>query len=287
MEKVTACGLCRGDKFRILYRFSDFSIQQCQSCGLVCRDRLLSEQDSKELYDVGYFNSQQARYFSHRHVAFYKKIQMVESFCKQPLFTPKRKLLDVGCAVGTFLQIAGERGWEVYGQDVSVYAANVSRAKKLDIFTGDLWDAHFPNDFFDVITAWDSLNHANDPQRLLREMNRILKKGGLLAVEVNSIDSFMYRLAHWLYIGTHGIVHWPAQRGYPIHQSTFYDKRTLQQAFAAAQFKVLSSRRTPFSSREASLSAESIFAKCMFYSVNAIGNLLKRPVSIVIYARKL
>jgi len=53
-----------------------------------------------------------------------------------------RKLLDVGCYIGVFLEIAAKHGWEAYGIEPSQWAAEQARKNGLNVVHGTLASAH-------------------------------------------------------------------------------------------------------------------------------------------------
>ena len=97
-------------------------------------------------------------------------------------FSPYRqnnRLLDIGCGAGNLLQAARRNGWDAQGLDVSAGAVKHVRGLGFEVFEGELKDAAFPSQHFDVITAAELLEHLFDPQPLLNEVARILRPGGL------------------------------------------------------------------------------------------------------------
>jgi SAM-dependent methyltransferase len=95
------------------------------------------------------------------------------------------RLLDVGCATGLFLNAMRGRGWDVHGVELSPYAADYARRTfGLDVFTGTVQEAAYPNHSFDIVTMWDVLEHVNDPKQTLAEVVRILRPGGMLALSL-------------------------------------------------------------------------------------------------------
>jgi len=103
-------------------------------------------------------------------------------------------LLDVGCHIGVFLEIAQERGWEAWGVEPSRWAARQARSKGLRVIEGTLDDVHLTEEFFDVITMWDVIEHLTDPLRDLRKSYRLLRKGGLICIHTMNIESLFARL---------------------------------------------------------------------------------------------
>jgi SAM-dependent methyltransferase len=113
--------------------------------------------------------------------------------------------LDVGANDGFFLHLARQSGWDVQGVEIAESAAAYAREVfDLDVFVGQLTEANFPDQAFDVVTFWHVLEHVHDPLGHLQETYRILKPGGLLIVEVPNISSWQARLfgARWRALDT-------------------------------------------------------------------------------------
>ncbi|NOK61277.1 MAG: hypothetical protein GFH27_549305n46 [Chloroflexi bacterium AL-W] len=104
-----------------------------------------------------------------------------------------RRLLDVGCASGLFLEAMQHySGWQVEGVELNQQAAQItSKRLGIPVFAGPLEAARFPDATFDAITLWDVLEHLHDPMTSLRELRRILKPGGALFVRVPNAASYV------------------------------------------------------------------------------------------------
>jgi SAM-dependent methyltransferase len=101
------------------------------------------------------------------------------------------RVLDIGCAHGFLLNYLRQRGYQTYGVEVSHAAASYARNKLgLNVLMKPLREAAFQDDFFDVIAIWDLVEHFTDPSAELREMHRILKPGGVLAIITPDSGSF-------------------------------------------------------------------------------------------------
>jgi SAM-dependent methyltransferase len=99
--------------------------------------------------------------------------------------TPPGRLLDIGCATGNYLVEMRRLGWLVQGVELQAEAAAYARQRfNLDVFTGDLLNAHLPAAYFDAITLWDVLEHTHHPLAILQEAQRLLKPGGLVAFSI-------------------------------------------------------------------------------------------------------
>jgi SAM-dependent methyltransferase len=104
---------------------------------------------------------------------------------------PSGKLLDLGCACGFMIEAALEAGYDAYGVEFSEEAINAAApAIRERIRQGDI--NQVPAGEFDVITAFDILEHTQDPLVSLRQWATLLKPGGLLVVTSPDTDS-MFR----------------------------------------------------------------------------------------------
>lgn len=134
------------------------------------------------------------------------------------------RLLDVGCHVGIFLELAAARGWEVYGVEPSWWAAARARQRGLAVVTGTLQEASFPSRWFDAVTMWDVVEHFVEPLANLREAARLLKPGGLLAISTMNVESLIARLLgpRWpWFMPMHLVYFSPRTLGDLLHRAHF------------------------------------------------------------------
>lgn len=96
------------------------------------------------------------------------------------------KILDIGCGAGKNLDELKEIG-RVYGLDSSKKAIEYCRKRGLkNLVLGSAEKVPLPSDSFDIVTILDVLEHTDD-QRTLKEIKRLLKKGGLLILTVPAL----------------------------------------------------------------------------------------------------
>jgi SAM-dependent methyltransferase len=103
------------------------------------------------------------------------------------------RVLDVGCAVGTFLARLHERyGARAAGVDFKdlTFAPSL---RNVDFHCGLFYEAPLENSCFDLVTMWHFLEHDYDPLRSLATARRVLKPGGRLIIEVPRLDSRTFR----------------------------------------------------------------------------------------------
>jgi SAM-dependent methyltransferase len=99
-------------------------------------------------------------------------------------------LLDLGCSSGAFLQSLCGKGWDLAGIEMSAESAKQAQAKSgANVFVGDILDAQFPPESFDVITCFDVFEHLYEPRRVMAKVAGWLKPGGIFYVLVPNVDS--------------------------------------------------------------------------------------------------
>ena len=82
-------------------------------------------------------------------------------FRKEALAQHKQSgaLLDLGCSSGSFLEFMQSESWRLYGIEMSAEVARTAEARsEAQVFVGDILDAPFSLESFDVITCFDVLD---------------------------------------------------------------------------------------------------------------------------------
>jgi len=204
--KEVPCNLCGNTEHRFLFEAKDrlwgckgtFKYVQCKQCGLVYMNPQISPDEVGKFYPSDYQPYQAGR-----------KKQCLDAdtlrreYKKRPFaafvfdrLDKSARLLDVGCGNGSFLnEIKTITGCQVYGLDFSGVAAKTAKENfGLDIFAGTILDAPFPPGYFDVITAWEYLEHVNNPSEVLLKIANLLKDEGKCIISTPNFDSFNRKL---------------------------------------------------------------------------------------------
>jgi 2-polyprenyl-3-methyl-5-hydroxy-6-metoxy-1,4-benzoquinol methylase len=139
---------------------------------------------------------------------------------------PEHRVLDVGCAVGTFLQKMRQRyGARVTGVDFKDLRGHPA-LEGVDFRCGLFYELPLPDGCYDLVTMWHFLEHDYEPLRTLRTARRILAPEGRLIIEVPRLDSLTARLFG---------ARWPGVQA-PQH-TALYDRAALLRLVRAAGFE--------------------------------------------------
>ena len=196
------CPICNLNETDHLFIKDSLSIVACRYCGLRYVNPRVSTQCLEANYIEDYYPQEK---IERLHADVMDWLQMRERLAEiERRISTCGRLLDVGCGIGTFLHLAQNQGWEIHGVELSESGAAFARKEYgLDVFCGDLFEANFPNQHFDVISVYHVLEHIPQPNPFLDELQRILKpKTGCLIIEVPNGGSIQSRLqkGNWPYV---------------------------------------------------------------------------------------
>jgi SAM-dependent methyltransferase len=138
------------------------------------------------------------------------------------------EILDVGCAVGTFLlHINKKHGVKISGVDFKE-GLEYPDFDKIEFYEGLFYEQKIKEKRYDVVTMWHFLEHCYDPNKSIQMAKKVLKKNGKLIIEVPRLDSITFKL-----FGRK----WPGVQA-PQH-TVMYDKKAFINMMKKNGFKVI------------------------------------------------
>lgn len=190
-----ACPRCRRDA---PHRFSvrGYAIHRCARCDLEFVSPTPAPAAIAAVYQSGYFQGGGAGYDDYftRERAQVARKSAARLGALRALGVTSGRLFDLGCAAGYFLGHARDAGFTVAGAEPSPDALAAMDPTLRAAVVPSL-DALDDGARFEVITAWDVLEHLPDPDATVARLRARLAPGGLLAVVVPVIGSTTTRLA--------------------------------------------------------------------------------------------
>lgn len=224
------CDLCGDKNYRILYLTKDryfpiegtFQFVRCQNCGLLYLNPQPESEELQHHYPTeGYYayrsgknatsivNSEKLNLFRSIRTVFIWALSRIfpslrsemekEMVYLGPIHSGMR-VLDVGCGSGDSLSFYQEFGASTYGVEINAKACEEGRTKGHKMFCGELSEARFEEDFFDIVLFHHSLEHIFSPRLTLLEARRILKRGGKVWISLPNHNSIQAKLfGRWFY----------------------------------------------------------------------------------------
>ncbi len=226
-EQVGSCPLCASVELKKLDGYSSAFLTRCVRCSFVFSGRRPTDSELQDHYG----KYPRANAISGITVKRYNELlDRLESFRKTA------NLLDVGCGDGHFLDVAKNRGWNVYGTEYTAEAVNICEAKGIKMFQGSLPTGPFDMAEFDVVTSFEVIEHVQNPLQEARAMFMLLRPGGACYLTTPNFNSVSRRLMgpRW------NVIEYPEHLGY-------FTRSTLKRLFVDCGFKYMKGSSTGFS----------------------------------------
>jgi len=183
---MSNCLFCKFDNSKVVKVINEYNFKECKNCGLIYLHPQPEEDRLKEIYTENYFHSQHPQGY---HDIVVRKDDVINYRLKAIMelvnkWSPdKGKLLEIGCALGYFLELAQLSGWKAQGVELSSWAAQYAREKtKVQVSSEKLEDIKFPTAYFDAIVMIELIEHTPEPISFLKEVYRILKPAGIILI---------------------------------------------------------------------------------------------------------
>ena len=131
-----------------------------------------------------------------------------------------KKILDVGCGEGQFVDFAMRRSWEVLGIELSDSAVALCEKFGLPVKKADVFDRGLHQASFDMIMLSEVIEHVPNLIDFVKRLEQLLAKGGVLYLTTPNFNSLDRRVlgADWRVI-------------HPEH-ITYFTPRTLSRLVA-------------------------------------------------------
>ena len=112
------------------------------------------------------------------------------------------KILDAGCGTGNLLRYLEDykKKLNLYGIDISKEMLEIAREKleKSKLYLQSAEKLKFEDNFFNYIFSTDAFHHYYNPDKVMKNFYRILKKNGKLLVADFNFGGFFNKLFHMI-----------------------------------------------------------------------------------------
>lgn len=235
------CYQCGADDYRLFLigeedltgKEGEFQYVKCNKCSLVYQNPRIASDQIKEFYDGEYIAHRKKKNWGiltplyewamNKHDR--DKDRLVSRYLN---INNQTEVLDVGCAVGTFLlHLKKKYDCPVSGVDFKE-GLDYPGFDQIEFYEGLFYEQKIQKNRYDLITMWHFLEHCYDPNQSLQMAGKVLKKGGKLVIEVPRLDSATFKL-----FGRK----WPGVQA-PQH-TVLFDKQHFVQLMEKNGFKVV------------------------------------------------
>lgn len=217
------CYLCSSTKYKLLHIVNNYNIVICSKCHFIYTHYKMDENKYNSIYE----NFDYSNPIENEIIIRKDAIRSINNLLKQNLTS--KKLIDIGCGRGYFLDEARKKGFDVYGIDLSnkviKYAKDVL---KLHVLKGNFNKITLVKKF-DICVLNQVIEHTQNPKLLIKSCKKILNKNGLIYIATPNIDSLLYKIMGKKY-----------EYFLPPEHLGYYNKKSLTYLLENNNFKILS-----------------------------------------------
>ncbi len=181
---MECCPYCKKPQTGLVLQVKGYQYSECDNCDLLYQNPQPDVAALEQFYagykavksreGCGYLDETTLSRFQTE-----KKLSISELGLDPALFAGK-KLLDVGCANGAFLDLAGRYGADAMGIDVSAELIAEAKSRGLNCSVATIDEVRGS---FDIICLWDVLEHICNPGDFLQQVSDKLNPGGILFIQ--------------------------------------------------------------------------------------------------------
>lgn len=221
-----ACPICSGTAFTDLFTKQQEPFVECQQCSLT----MINPRPVYASILKGYTEEYSQWYIDKQDKKIRRAKRRVQ---KMKRLKPDGRWLDIGCSAGFICSVAKAAGYETYGIEIDPLGVKHAREELglENIFQGTFEEHRFDDNFFDVITLYDVIEHVQDLNEIVKELKRVLSKNGVIEIWTPDIG-------HWRVPGA--LIEWDAIK--PSEHLYYFNKNTLSMILRKHGLKIKSRR---------------------------------------------
>ena len=222
---IKSCPICNSSQCHALFSFScneliqshpeypyhlifkpdniEQHIYRCSSCSHNFYAPVPNAQSLGRFYDDIQHSQSTYYQFARSHGDLFANIylqRLLSHFKSEGQSYSNKKLLDVGCSYGAFLKSCERAGFDIYGIDLSSEAIDCCRRDLgfSNVIHGDFMSADYPENSFDVVSSFGTLEHIVSPIEFIKKVRRVLVPGGIFFVSTLNYRECLWTLASTL-----------------------------------------------------------------------------------------
>lgn len=234
---MKGCLACQSQNSKELWLYSKHTVTQCLECGFVWAP---NAKGSKELYESAY-NDQQEGFTWNNFLKTHESIKRGKpvnlhwyenDFLQNITPFGDKRLLEIGCSTGRFLNVCQKAGWDIHGLDISEKAVQLTSElfPDAEIRCGTMENKYWGDNYFNVLASWEVIEHVDNPFDFICLANQLLSKNGILLLSTPD----------W---GSWAIQRHPMKNYWPPYHIWFFNKKSITAILQRAGFRVIRIKR--------------------------------------------
>lgn len=280
-----------------------YQVVQCTKCGLMWTNPRPTIESMDYYYPDHYgpyqgtrvnLNTRQNRFLlSLKQLA--KKIFQL-NITRLPRLKPGR-MLEIGCASGSFLYQMHSKGWEVEGIERSENAAKAAQSLGFPVHQGTVETAPETDHLYDMVVGWMVFEHLHEPLKALKKIHNWVRSGGFLVLSLPNANSLEFRIfkSRWyaLQLPNHLYHYTPHTLEKVLHKGGWkiirvFNQRTLNNLIPSIGYLLKDNKiLRRLSKRLIAFPERAVMAHFIFYPLAYLLSLLGQTGRMTVWAMKI
>lgn len=306
-QSSTACNLCLSPERRVVAtkgrKRQPLITAICTGCGLVQSEPIPAKEELRKFYAKKYRALYKGTLAPRsKHIVRYAEGALARISRLQRHVPQGARLLDVGSGSGEFVYVAKREGYDVSGIEPHAgYSEYTRRVFGISVMTATIDEAPIAAGSLDAVTISHVVEHLPDPLQALSTLNKWLRHGGILLVEVPDMDRVPRELTeHFHYAHIYNFNHrtlramlekagFMVEEGEDNKATTLVARKVSEPVLSMAismpdNYADLWQKMTtpPDFIQSKLLSYKRFFLKCRRYPVEIIKGLLMRDPKVIV-----
>lgn len=187
------CPHCNSNDSDSMFELNGFKHNSCIKCGSVYVSPRLKDECLHKLYSDDYYSEMFTKsmipYFDKRKqlIGENKYSQILDFFSDDD---SQNKVLDIGCGVGEVIDVFNDNSWDCEAIELNPVASEWLTKKGIKVFN-DTLDNYQTDHQFDLVMAWNVVEHVTNPKEFIQKAYNLLRPGGLFVSEVPHGNSLL------------------------------------------------------------------------------------------------
>lgn len=185
------CPAC-GERVKFLPKYPEIGIYACPSCKFMVA--VTDDIEYTKIYSEDYFDGTEYLDYTAEERVLKMNFKKLLNTLIRTIGRP-RKVLEIGCAYGFFLDVAKNAGIATVGIDISKDGVEFARKKGHHAINGNAEDPEIIRKVietygqFDVVVLWDVLEHIRNVDSVIENIKEALKPGGYIVLTTVDAES--------------------------------------------------------------------------------------------------
>jgi 2-polyprenyl-3-methyl-5-hydroxy-6-metoxy-1,4-benzoquinol methylase len=209
LEELPTCPSCmRADTKAVFTRPDGLTCVECEFCGLAFVNPRPREAAISEIYSADYYGVADKEGVGYQGYSSIESIDALDYTARQRMALIERhvsvkgqRVLEIGCATGEFAHVASKAGAAVTACDYSADAIDLARCRypEVSFVAGTVEDLLVEAKKFDVVVAFEVIEHVLEPRAWVNDVGRLVDTGGFLILTTPNYEcGKSLGLQHWL-----------------------------------------------------------------------------------------